>query len=113
MKMTKKGKLYVVMGSTGEYSDHSEWLVYAFENEDDAKWWVERATEKANEWKNVRNSRHMDPPGGWNPYDPHMHMDYTGTNYYIEEVEMLEDKVIKFARGGFKGEGGARTEVDE
>lgn len=41
--------VYVVMGTTGEYSDRDEWAVCAYTSEDSAKTHVERATARARE----------------------------------------------------------------
>lgn len=82
-------KIYIVFGGTGEYSDHQTWMVKAFRDEDQAKALVENASWAANAIDAVRENRY-DSPNGANPYDPDMYMDYTGTSYYIESVELEE-----------------------
>jgi hypothetical protein len=61
--------IYVVFGTTGEYSDRREWTVKAFSEEKKAKKLVKDATRRANE------------------FDSDMQTDYTGTRYYYEQVE--------------------------
>lgn len=45
--------IYVVEGSTGQYSDHQEWLVKAFRDEQDAKNFVMDCTREANKLEGV------------------------------------------------------------
>ena len=89
--------IYLVVGTRGEYSDRSEWFVKAFRTK-------ERATEIAalakargvelyawrdsegEEWK---YSDDKNKPR--NEHDPQFNPDYTGTDYYVSEVE-LEDQ---------------------
>jgi len=42
-----ENKIYVVMGTTGEYSDRSEWLVIAYFDEEKAKQHVTLARQEA------------------------------------------------------------------
>lgn len=88
-------KIYVVTGSTGEYSDRVTWLVKAFTDEDSAKEFVIKAQEIAD----VIFKRSVeDDEEGWDirdnaqsELDPGLRMYYTGTTYYFESVE-LESK---------------------
>lgn len=43
------GNVYIVIGATGEYSDHLEWPVKAYTDEDAAQDHVEKASRRANE----------------------------------------------------------------
>ena len=81
--------VYVVEGSTGEYSDHREWPVAAYIDEDLAR----EHADKAKKWylKNWRQGM------GWededklnNPYDPDMSLDYTGTDWTVYKIELRE-----------------------
>lgn len=85
-------KIYIVMGTTGEYSDRSEWPVKAFYCEKVAQDLVVAATRKAKELEVIRNSvsRYDAPKRGSNEFDPNMQMDYTGIDYYIMETELQE-----------------------
>lgn len=86
------GKIWIVSGATGEYSDRTEWLVKAFCTEKRAADFVD----KLDDYMRKEKAK-FGPNIGWdnrsaiaenNPYDPNMRMDYTGTNYYYEEVEL-------------------------
>jgi len=84
--------IHVVFGSTGEYSDRSEWPVKAFRTEATAQELVLAATKSANEVFAARKRKYSyNVPKGANPHDPHMEMDYTGTRYYVVTVA-LEDR---------------------
>lgn len=82
--------VFVVMGSTGEYSDRGEWSVVAYTVEADAKAHVERAQARAREiFQKFDGStwgweREKDP----NEHDPNMCLDYTGTRYYVMPVPL-------------------------
>ena len=78
-------KVYVVMGSTGEYSDRSEWPVVAFMDEEKAKQRVIDAERKAKELEVTRKDRYRIEKGA-NEFDAEMQMDYTGTSYFYYTV---------------------------
>lgn len=78
--------IYVVFGSTGEYSDRQKWLVKAFHHEDDAKQLVEDATKSADSIYAKYGREHYGPYNGKNTFDPDMRMEYTGTRYYYKSV---------------------------
>lgn len=91
-------KIYVVQGSTGEYSDHREWLVCAFKEEQQAKNFVVQLTQEANtmlakykhryDWKCGKSGRMFDrelPPN-----DHFFDCDYTGFNYTYCDVELKD-----------------------
>ncbi len=85
-------KIYVVMGTTGEWSDRTEWTVAAYIDEEEAKKHVELASEKANEEAVKGNAS----SNKWNyqyknEYDKSMQIDYTGTSYFICEVDLFVD----------------------
>ena len=80
-------KIYVVEGTTGEYSDSMDWPVMAYRDEEAAKAHVVRATERAKEIEVSRADRYNVPEGA-NEHDPHMLMDYTGTHYNYYAVEL-------------------------
>lgn len=81
--------IYVVEGSTGEYSDHREWLVRAYRDEDKAKEHVLKATSRANELYAKAGGSYWDIDEN-NEYDPGMHVDYTGVRYAYYKVELEE-----------------------
>ena len=78
--------VYVVYGSTGEYSDHREWFVRAFADEMKGRDFVERVSARFRELAIQYGDDRWDAPEGCNELDPHMEWDYTGTNYYLVEV---------------------------
>ena len=77
----------MVMGSTGEYSDHREWMVRAFTTESAAKDFVKRVTQRAQEVISRYEGGYM--PDGVNELDPNMRVDYTGVNYSYEKCELV------------------------
>lgn len=83
--------IYVVRGQTGEYSDRSEWLVKAFRTVEETQAFIIKCDAIAKqlfiEYKNSRWST-----AGLHPYDKKFLMDYTGTNYSYDEID-LEDQV--------------------
>lgn len=88
-------KIYVVEGSTGEYSDHCEWPVRAFVSEKKAKEFVERVSAEyrklVNKYGNAREARFkMMEKDIKNPLDPNMQIDYTGTNYNYFSIDLDE-----------------------
>lgn len=80
-------KIYIVEGSTGEYSDHTEWIVCAYEKENDAQTHVVDASAMARELI-AEYETPYDIPNGANPFDPKMRVDYTGVNYCVIETEL-------------------------
>ena len=87
--------VYIVIGACGEYSDHQEWPVAAYLDENTAKDHVVKAAEAYNhvvatigdyaKWPWDDERRNL------NPFDPDMRGDYTGTNYYYWAVELREE----------------------
>lgn len=86
--------LYVVMGSTGEYSDHHEWMVRAFKSKEKAKDWVVKCSDKYKEVLASNKDAHFDYKVDWkNEFDPQgVWPDYSGKYYYYEEVELDESE---------------------
>ena len=90
-------KIYIVEGSTGEYSDHCEWIVCAFADKTKAEELVLKATERA---KKIFAEMESDLQSVWyggdrsgkyvNEFDPGMNMGYTGTYYTYYETELRD-----------------------
>lgn len=92
-------KIYVIQGTTGEYSDRSEWLCFAVGEEDRAREIVEEYTREAKAIE-VRTRLPEDHPDyidrfkswedgfKWPHPDPYFNMDYTGTDYSYAEIEL-------------------------
>ena len=82
-------KVYVVIGSTGEYSDRTEWIVCGFLDEEKAQERVLLAGAEARElFASGESSRYDSDP--INKYDDKFQMGYTGTVYYYATVEVEE-----------------------
>ena len=82
--------VWVVVGETGEYSDYSEWNVAAFTTESEAinfKEECERETSRIS--GGTKNSPRL-REGFRHAYDTQFHMDYTGTSYRVDMVEVFE-----------------------
>lgn len=82
--------IYVVMGTTGEYSDRSEWPVLAFVDEEAAKRHVENASRRAKELEATAPEDWNKKSDHWkqNEFDKEMQHDYTETTYYYMHVEL-------------------------
>ena len=91
-------QIHIVIGSTGEYSDHQEWPVKAYYSQERAQEHVTNATRKAGELVVMHKNR-WDIPKGANEYDPDMQVDYTGVNYYIWELELGDAPIGKLCDG--------------
>lgn len=90
-------KIFVVRGTTGEYSDRMEWISKAFNKEDDAKKFILFAEEKARE---ILTKAKKDDYTYWYSevaekffpeflkLDPHFQMDYNGTHYFYDECTL-------------------------
>lgn len=83
----KLTRVYVVYGHTGEYSDHIRWPVLGFTSEKKAQQLVVNASEQARVIEAGRESKYSEPEGT-NLFDPDMRMDYTGTHYSIDEIDV-------------------------
>ena len=84
--------IYIVQGTTGEYSDRSDWLVCAYRTKEAAETRARNAMLRAMEIKNAKPDQYSNIPEGMkNEFDKSMSMDYTGTEYTVLEVELLEE----------------------
>ena len=83
--------IYVVIGKTGEYADRQEWLVKAFSTKEKARKHARLCARDAKEFQKFREDEFKSPSNGYSVHDPYMVMDYTGTEYYYEEVEYEQD----------------------
>lgn len=91
MKQKKQAEavreLWIVEGSTGEYSDHIEWPICFYESEDLARAHVEKAKARAGELLNECGGDRWRIKAGANEWDPGMQIDYTGVNYWAYSVK--------------------------
>lgn len=96
------GKVWVVMGSTGEYSDHREWFI-GFGTEIEAKERVEFLSSKARELKLCEGNLERDyevrrgNEKAMLEYDSAFQCDYTGSNYTAFGLTRLS--ALDLARG--------------
>lgn len=86
-------KVYVVMGTSGEYSDRNEWPVIAYFDKEKAEQHIKNATQEANKIfqnKPIIKNKYC-PQKGVNKYDLEMTWDYgDGCSYFMYEVELIE-----------------------
>jgi hypothetical protein len=88
--------IYIVQGSTGEYSDRTDWIVCAYTDKEKAD---EHAT-KAEAWgigyagrwevRDYSAKEDVAMENDKNPFDPNFRQDYTGTSYWVKECELIE-----------------------
>ncbi len=82
-------QVYVIMGSVGEYSNYQSWTVGAYQDKARANEHARLALDEAAKIQKERPNRHSKPTRP-NPYDPYMSLDYTGTDYYVVAVDLLD-----------------------
>ena len=84
--------IYLVQGSTGEYSDHMEWNVAAYFDKEQA----ERHRDLAQLYSNCTPGE--DTNMYWEEreklietslYDPKLYITYTGVRYYVDVVPLV------------------------
>ncbi len=86
------GKVYIVYGSSGEYSDRTEWAVAVVETEDDAKAYVAALDEQYKQIpQEMHEARwcHEDEMKAIMTLDPCFESDYTGTHYFYGEADFI------------------------
>ena len=79
-------KIYIVNGTTGEYSDRNDWVVCAYKDKALADAHVHDAMLRAKEIE--KSDYRHDNDRNKNEFDPNMRIDYTGTEYYVVETEL-------------------------
>lgn len=78
--------IFLVMGSTGEYDDHHEWIVCAYRDVESAQTHAKLAEEDAAKRYTGRLGHAPIFERHDSPFDACMQIDYTGTSYYVEEA---------------------------
>ena len=85
--------IYLVSGSTGEYSDRNEWNVVAFKNEEKGEAFRDKLNLLCNK-AGVHNSSSWDispeDEKAIKELDPYFHADYTGTVYYLQAIDLQD-----------------------
>lgn len=82
--------VFLVCGRTGKYSDEREWRVKAFRDKARAEKLVTDATQRSNEIYAVDDYPWELTDEPKNEFDPYWQRDYTGTTYWLEELELDE-----------------------
>ena len=83
-------EIFVVQGSTGEYSDRIEWIVAAFASEHEA---YERADNAKAEADRLFEETKDDNPkryGAKNKFDDQMIMDWNNVIYGVIKIKLYE-----------------------
>jgi hypothetical protein len=78
--------IHVVSGTTGEYSDRSEWVVCAYTSEADARAHIVKATEWVRAWL----SRTPHDYRAKSPFDDDLSLSYVGATYFYTSVELRD-----------------------
>lgn len=77
-------KIYVVVASSGEYSDRAEWVVCAYRDEADAKLHVARGDTRQRE-RELKNKNHQSYEASWaNEFGG-------GDSRWFEDTELCSD----------------------
>lgn len=80
--------IWVVQGTTGEYSDRDEWIVVAVNSQELAEEWIKALDIQYQSIPpELRDDRweHQDAIEKIMSLDPKFRMDYTGTSYFYSE----------------------------
>lgn len=83
-------KAYIVFGQTGEYSDRNEWMVKGFFDKSKADAYEDACMK----WSHKHKQMFRDLPEEAQEAlkktspDPLFRCDYTGTDYYVAEVDI-------------------------
>ena len=81
--------VYVLFGDTGEYSDHSEWVVCAYEHQADADADCAFLNERAKGLEDLPwTERDAAVAERLTPHDANASCDYTGVRYTVAAVEV-------------------------
>lgn len=85
--------VYVVMGTTGEYGDRSEWLVRAYHTEEAAKGCIDRLTEERQRLppRSYECGEQAFVEEAMRAFDPGFQEDYTGTSWFYQRTELVSD----------------------
>lgn len=92
--------IYTVSGVTGEYADRHDWQFAAFLSEEKAKIFLSHCQQ---EYQDAlaqfngdvrelhRQADRKSPKDFGITTDPYCHIDYTGTEYYITKIPLLDE----------------------
>jgi hypothetical protein len=97
--MPEPSEIWIVEGSSGEYSDHREWPVKAFRDKTKAERLVVEAQARANEitalkcdlgWQEFGDARDAKLPQVINEFDPAMNTSDMPPHYTCYSIELVE-----------------------
>lgn len=83
-------KIYIVEGTCGEYDDRQFWTVGAYLSEETAIVRKNLAANRAKEMYNIHGKYFSTGTNNINEYDPEMRTDYTGTDYNVYPISILD-----------------------
>lgn len=89
-------QIFIVIGETGEFGGKRWWPVAAYKKETDCLMHVKMANEVVDEfyWKHKKGGLDEIADNMINvcksPYDPYIQMDYNGTRYSLQKIELCE-----------------------
>ena len=85
--------VWIVAGETGEYSDYSDWNVAAFHTEEMAESFKDLCQNEADKANKIKygstGDGYASRSGSKHSYDTQFYCNYTGTDYRVELVEIL------------------------
>jgi hypothetical protein len=86
--------IYVVQGTTGEYSDRTDWMVRAYNTMEEAKEEVTRLSDLLRSLGGYKFNMDWDERDVISEVmrltDHRFHMDYGGTMWFVNECELVE-----------------------
>lgn len=87
--------MYLVTGTTGEYSDRSEWTVCLFRTEEAAREYVDFLSRKRQELPSYYGfgcswSEQQAIEEAMRAFDPEFSEDYTGTRWFVSSAPLCE-----------------------
>lgn len=89
--------IWVLFGTTGEYSDRSEWVVRGYTSQEDAEADCAALNAIAKDIR-ANSNRYSDRSDAvaerLTPHDANASMDYTGTDYSVSEVPVVSQRQV-------------------
>lgn len=83
-----KRHVWLVVGETGEYSDHRSWIVRGYRTEEEAVAHKDACQAASDYLKRKYPGRSQEAEREGNPHDIQFYCDYNGTDYSVEMVEV-------------------------
>lgn len=86
-EFTHMKNIWLLEGSTGEYADFTTWIVVGYATQAEADKHRDAAQAAADSAMKLSNAQRRDFK---NPHDPKCQIDYTGTRYTVQMIEVRE-----------------------